>query len=86
MKQEAILFTRINAADIAANLNDYPNAQALLEDYEYMLEDHHVLVLARDILDDGFACVSYVVIRQMFETNNPGITLSTEHFTHVRTV
>lgn len=85
MNQEAILFTRINAANIAANLNDY-TAQDLLEEYEWMLQIHHVLVLARDILDDGFASISYVVTREMFETNNPGIQISTETFTHVRTI
>lgn len=85
MNQEAILFSRINAADIAAQLSDY-TADELLEEYEYMLKTHYFLVLARDVLPGGFASVSYVVTREMFDTNNPGIQLTTEHFTHVRTV
>lgn len=86
MRQEAILFTRINAVKIAADLNDYPTAEELLEDYKYELEAHHVVVLVRDILDDGFSSVSYVVTQNLFERNNPGITISTEHFTRVRNV
>lgn len=85
MIQEAITFTRINAPDIAAKLTDY-TAEELLEEYEEMLEIHHILVLARDVLDSGFASISYVVTQGMFETNNPGIKLTTERFTYVRTI
>ena len=85
MKQEAIIFTRLNADLIAAQLDDYTGPE-LLEEYKYMLEDHHILVLARDVLASGFACISYVVTREMFETNNPNKMLTTERFTHVRDV
>lgn len=85
MKQEAILFTRINAEAIAASLTGV-TAQDLLEDHSWELETFHVAVLARDVLDSGFASVSYVVSLQMFEANNPGIQLTTEHFTHVRDI
>ena len=85
MHQDAILFTRINAAMIAETLTNY-TTQDLLEDYGYELEAHHVVVLARDVQDGGFVSVSYIVTPEMFETNNPGIKLSTEHFTFVRNV
>lgn len=86
MKQDAIIFTRINAAKIAAELEDFNTEEMLLEEYKWMLKDHHILVLTRDILADGTPLLSYVVTRQMFETNNPGIELTTEHFTFVRHV
>lgn len=85
MKQEAILFTASNAALIATQLNDY-TAQELLEEYDDWMLTHHEVVLARDVLSTGFASISYVVTRDMFERNNPGITLNATTFTHVRDI
>lgn len=86
MKQDAIIFTRLNADQIAASLTTPYTKEELLEEYEWMLDRHHILVLARDVLDDGFAAISYVVVREMFERNYPDIKLTTERFTHVRDV
>lgn len=85
MKQEAIIFTRDNADTIAARLIEY-TAEELIDEYKWMLKDNPALVLARDVLDDGVGVLSYVVTRDMFERNNPGIQLTAGHFTHVRDV
>lgn len=85
MKQEAILFTGNTVNLIAANLSDH-TADELLDEYMWMLQKHHTLVLAMDILDSGFSMISYVVTTDMFEKNNPGIKLSDRQFTHVRNV
>lgn len=84
MIQEAILFTKDNAAMIVEHLDDTDTVEMLMEDYGYMLDTHDILVLCRSILDgDDFACVSYVVTVPMFITNNPGHELNDKTFTKV---
>lgn len=81
MKQEAILFTKENAAMIVEHLDDYRTVEDLLEDYNYMLEAHGTVVLGRDILDETFASVSYVITQSYFKANHPDIQLNDKTFT-----
>jgi hypothetical protein len=85
MFQDAILFTASNAAMISTMINDY-TTQDLLEEYDDWMLTHHEVVLVRDVLETGFASISYVVTRDMFETNTPGIQLNDKTFTYVRHV
>lgn len=86
MQQLAIAFNKNNINVVAASLDDY-SASELLEEYEWMLNMHTNLVLAKDVLDSGFSCVSYVVPTHMFEKNAPtAIELNDQTYTLVRTV
>lgn len=83
MQQFAIIFTRNNAETIAADLNDYA-VEDLLADHSWELNTFSPAVLCKDVLSNGFSSVSYVVSGEMFERNNPGITLNDKTFTLVR--
>lgn len=86
MQQLAIAFNKNNADIVAASLDDY-SASELLEEYEWMLNTHANLVLAKDVLDSGFSCISYVVTTDMFEKNAPtAIELNDQTYTPVRTI
>lgn len=87
MLQQAIAFNKNNADTVAAGLSDYTGSE-LLEEYNWMLETHTNLVLARDVLDGGWAGLSYVVTESMFSANAPKPTpeLNDQTFTTVREI
>jgi len=81
-KQQAIIFTKDNANLIADSLSFY-TAKDLLDDYGYMLKPGTVLILVRDVMDDGTKLVSHVVTMSMFLANAKAETLSDSDFNDV---
>jgi hypothetical protein len=84
MLQQAIVFTKENASAIAETLIEYPTAQDLLADYEYMFNKDMPLVLGRDTMSDGVSVLSYVITESYFRANNPDIQLNDHTFVTVR--
>jgi len=83
MLNQAIIFTQDNAKLITDTLIDYTDPYVLLAEYEYMFEKNNKLVLAKDVMGDGQAVLSYVVTESMFRANNPAIELNDQTFTTV---
>jgi len=82
LKQQAIIFTKDNANLIADQVS-YTTAEELMDDYGYMFQTGTVLVLVRNIFDDGVAIVSHVVRMSMFLANATAETLSDTDFNDV---
>lgn len=88
MQQLAIAFNKNNADIVAAGLDDF-SASELLEEYDWMLNTHTNLVLCKNVLDDGYSLLSYVVTVDMFEKNAGtihAVTLNDKTYTFVRNV
>jgi hypothetical protein len=81
-KQEAIIFTKDNAELIAGQLA-YTTAQDLLDDHDYLFQPGTVLVLVRDVFDDGLTLLSHVVTMSMFLANATASELSDSTFNSV---
>jgi hypothetical protein len=83
LHQQAIIFTQNNAKLITDTLIDYTDPQMLLAEYEHMFDKNMPLVLGKDVLADGQACLSYVVTMSYFRANNPDAQLNDQTFVTV---
>lgn len=86
MIQKAILLTKNNLETAVAPLNEHDTVEDFLESYGYMLEAHGAVVLCKEILDEEWTSVGYVVTESMFKANQPDIEINDKTYTYVRTV
>lgn len=80
MKKYAIKFTKENVSVVADSLT-YDTAESLLEDYGYMFDSMHPLVLGMDELSNGVKLVSYVKTESYFYAVDPDAVLNDHTFT-----